>query len=305
MATKSGALAIDGNSLVYRAYYATLAQLPYFEQHQIPPNNAIKLMLIMVLKILRQLDPAYALVAFDGPTQTFRRAQYDAYKAGRKKTPDALIAQLGPLQEALGYCGLHTEVAAGVEADDLAGSFATLAATAKINCVVYSTDRDLLQLVDDYVCVYAPQRGVSQIQVYDKNNFAALMDGLKPEQIPDYKGIVGDSSDNLPGIKGIGHTTGVNLLKKYATLENIYLHLSDLPARIQTLFKQDANQAATCKQLATLRRDLCKHHGLDMYVRKPIDFTRLHAFLSKWKIRGMEQHLDTSQSLFADLSGAN
>lgn len=291
MSQKKNAVVIDGNSLSYRAFYATFNQLNYFKNKNIKPNNAIKLMLIMSLKILNEYNPDYALVAFDAGKKTFRNEIYDAYKANRDVTPAELIFQLPLIQKSLKLSGFNIELKQGVEADDIIGSFVNLANKNNIVCKIFSSDKDMLQLVNDLTCVYQPKKGISELQIYDSNNFETLTEGLKPIQIIDYKSIVGDSSDNIPGIKGIGKKIGINLLKKYGCLENIYEHINELSPSQQRMFNESKEIAKQCKILATIKNDLFVNVNIDNYLRHNMQTQELINLLKKCKINNMEKYI--------------
>ncbi|WP_027123861.1 5'-3' exonuclease [Mycoplasmoides pirum] len=285
------AIVIDGNSLTYRAYYATINQLDYFKKYNIKPNNAIKTMLIMSLKILKQYNPKYTLIAFDAGKSTFRNELYKEYKSNRSKTPLELIEQITLLHDIMKLCGYNVCLQNGIEADDIIGSFANLTNANNIHCKIFSSDKDMLQLVNKNTEIHKPEKGVSEMQIYNIDNFENLLDGLSPEQIVDYKGIVGDSSDNLPGIKGIGKKTGIKLIKKYKTLDNIFNNLNDLSNKQKQLFIESENISKLCKELATIKTDLFLNKNINDFLRKPIETENLFDFLNKYKINNMEKYI--------------
>lgn len=285
------AVVIDGNSLTYRAYYATWNQMQYFISNNIKPNNAIKLMLIMVLKILQDFNPKYTLIAFDAGKKTFRHEVFKQYKANRLKTPIELINQIKELHIAITLCGYHAYMQEGIEADDIIGSFASLMNKNKVLCKIFSSDRDMLQLVNEQTEVYMPKKGVSEMQLFNYYNFEQLMDGLHPNQITDYKGIVGDSSDNIPGIKGIGKKTGIKLLQKFGSLENIYANLNLLNEKQKKLFINSKEIAFQCKLLSTIKKDIFDNKNLNDFQRPLIKTEKLFDFLHECKINNMEKYI--------------
>ncbi len=285
------AVVVDGNSLAYRAYYATLPQVQYCLAHGIAPNNAIKLMSIMALKILREHAPRYALIAFDEGKKTFRNDLFEPYKANRPKTPPELIDQMAAVREIMPHCGYRVCSRGDMEADDVIGSFAALTERNGVPCKIFSSDRDMLQLVGPLTEVHQPKKGVTEIQVHSAANFAALNEGLAPGQIPDYKGIVGDSSDNLPGVRGIGKKTGVALILKYGSLESVFAHLSDLPASQQKLLRAGEETARLCKRLATIQTDLFAGVPLDSFQRLPQQAETLMDRFRKYKINNMDRYV--------------
>lgn len=294
------ALIIDGNSLSYRAYYATLKQLEYFKNSERQPTNAIKLMLLMSLKILNEHDPQYAVVAFDAGKKTFRDDVYDKYKAGRHATPKELLSQLPLIQQVLEYSGFCICVHSGIEADDVIGSFVDLANKNKINTFVYTSDKDMLQLVNENTIVYQPKKGVSEMMVYNNQNFKDLYYGLSPSQVIDFKAIVGDPSDNLPGVKGIGKAIGVKLIQKYQTLEKIYKNLSELTPSHQKLFIDSKEMAFKCKTLATIKCDFFDDKKITDFLRKPMNDKKVLEFLQKYRINNLENEIyKATKSLFS------
>lgn len=294
------AIVIDGNSLSYRAYYATLKQLEYFKNSDRQPTNAIKLMLLMSLKILNEHDPQYAVIAFDAGRKTFRDDVYDKYKAGRHATPKELLSQLPLIQQVLEYSGFCICAHSGIEADDVIGSFVNLANRNKINTFVYTSDKDMLQLVNENTIVYQPKKGVSEMMVYNNKNFSDLYHGLNPSQVIDFKAIVGDPSDNLPGVKGIGKTIGVKLIQKYQTLEKIYKNLSDLSPNHQKLFTDSKEMAFKCKTLATIKCDFFDDKKITDFLRKPMNDKKVLEFLQKYRINNLENEIyKATKSLFS------
>ncbi|WP_027119672.1 5'-3' exonuclease [[Mycoplasma] testudinis] len=292
------AVVIDGHSLTYRAYYATLKQMEYYKETNKQPTNAIKLMLLISLKILNEHNPKYALIAFDAGQKTFRDDLFDDYKAGRPHSPDELRSQLQLLQEVLVYAGYNVRTQIGVEADDLIGSFVSKTTAHKIVNYVYTSDKDMLQLVNEYTNVMQPKKGISEMTVYTKENFPSLYYGLNPAQVIEFKSIVGDSSDKLPGVKGIGIKTGIDLLLKYGSLDNIYENLSELRPAQQKLFNEHKKTAYLCKKLATIKCDCYDAINLNEFLRKTADLEKLTGFLQKYQIRNLENEIYRSVQLF-------
>ena len=211
-------IVIDGNSLMHRAYYA----LPSMTTKQGQPTGAVFGFVSMLLKLL-EYQPSHMLVAFDMHGPTFRHNLYTDYKAGRRETPEDMRPQFPLLKELLGKMGIAVCECEGYEADDILGTFSRIANAQGVDALLVTGDRDALQLVNAGTHVLMTRKGISETVEYDE---AALMEqyGLKPENMPDLKGLMGDSSDNLPGIPGVGEKTALKLLAKYgsmqATLEN-------------------------------------------------------------------------------------
>lgn len=246
------AIAIDGNSLFYRMYYATKNQLDFAIKNNWTPNNGIKLMLSTVNKLITNNDYDYVFIAFDAGKKTFRHDLMNTYKSGRSETPDELIKQMNDtilMLKALGICVMSKE---GVEADDLIGSFVKKMNCNDIFCDVFSSDKDLLQLVNEKCNVKLLKTGISNIDEYNINNFSEKFYGLKPYQVIEYKAIIGDKSDRLQGVNGIGEKTGVELLLKYETIDNIYNNLEDLSIKNKEKFVISKESAMICKKMATI-----------------------------------------------------
>lgn len=204
-------LIIDGNSIVYRAYYA----LPFLSNSKGQYTGAIYGFLNMLLKAIEMYNPTHIAIAFDFSKFTFRNTLFSEYKQTRKETPKELIEQIKILKEILVAMGIVCIEKEGIEADDIIG---TLAKQNNCEKVILSGDRDVLQLIDDKTCVWLTKQGLSKIQ---KINTNILMRDFKlePAQVIDLKGLMGDASDNIPGVRGIGPKTATALIEQFGTLE--------------------------------------------------------------------------------------
>ena len=211
---------IDGNSLLNRAFYAT----PVFSTKDGQPTNAIFGFVKLMLKILSDVKPEYLAVAFDLKAPTFRHKMYDGYKATRKPMPPELAAQVEPLKSLLSAMKVAMFQKEGIEADDIVG---TLSNRFDVHSYIYTGDRDSYQLVDDKTDVYFTKRGVSDLVKLDKDNFFGKV-GLSPAQIVDLKALMGDKSDNIPGVPGIGEKSAHSLISKYGSVEGIYAHIDEI-----------------------------------------------------------------------------
>jgi DNA polymerase-1 len=192
-------LAIDGNSLIHRAYWA----LPHMSDKEGRPTNAVYGFLSMLFKMAEIYEPTHIVVAFDKKGPTFRHAMFDAYKAGRKPTPEDLKAQIPLMKDALSILGIYYTEMESFEADDILGTLSLLPDTEKY---IVTGDKDALQLISDSAFVVLTKKGVTEVKQYDT---AALKEeyGLSPAQIVDLKSLMGDSSDNIPGVPGVGEKT--------------------------------------------------------------------------------------------------
>ena len=242
---------IDGNAIVHRAYHA----LPNLSTKEGTATNAVYGFFAMLTKIINDLKPDYFVVCFDRGKPTFRKSLYVGYQATRPKMDDGLSGQFKLIHEALEKAKVEIFEIDGYEADDLIGTLATQASVDKeLETIIVTGDRDLLQLVENNVKILAPIVGITKMILFDSEKVQEKY-GLHPHQFIDYKALVGDNSDNYPGVTGVGPKTAANLLHKYETFENLYSHLSDLPENLSLKLATDAEQAALAKKLATIVRD--------------------------------------------------
>lgn len=241
---------IDGNAIIHRAFHA----LPPLNNKDGMPTNAVYGFFMMLLKIVEDLKPEYLVVCFDKAAPTFRKQLYVGYQATRPKISDDLSPQFDVIHKALDKARINHFEVDGYEADDLIGTISREAKAKDLQTIIVSGDRDLLQLVNGQVLMLAPIIGMTKMTMFDEIKVKEKY-GLQPWQIVDYKALVGDASDNYPGVTGIGPKTASGLLNKYNTLEGIYEHLGELSPQIQEKLAQDAEQAALAKKLATIVLD--------------------------------------------------
>src|SRR5438093_6919800 len=242
---------VDGNNLAYRAFFALPEELATSEGFS---TNALLGFTNMLFKLLADYRPKGVAVAWD--THAVHRAAIsEDYKSERRPMPDLLREQFPhfrPIVEAFGYRNLEFE---GWEADDVIATLATQADEAGIKTTVVSTDRDAFQLVSDNVALMMTPRGVSDVHVYTPDRVEARY-GIRPDQVPDFLGPKGDTSDNIPGVPGIGDKTAGQLISQYGSLEEVIEHAEELsPARRKNILEH-AEIARESKELATMRRDL-------------------------------------------------
>lgn len=252
---KDRLLLIDANSLIHRAYHA----LPPLTRPGGEPSGALYGISSVLIKIFKDYPPTYAAAAFDRPEPTFRKEEFDEYKATRQPTPDDLITQIKESKNLLEKFGIKTFEKAGFEADDIIATLASKFANKKMQIEVFSGDLDTLQLVqDDMVIAQVPQKGISETKIYDPQAVQERF-GVSPDQLADYKGLVGDSSDNFPGVQGIGPKTAKDLIQKYGSVEKIYSSIDEIekekPAVAKKL-KEGEKDAFLSKKLAILIKDI-------------------------------------------------
>ena len=240
---------IDGNSLLNRAFYAT----KLLTTRDGTPTNAVFGFIKLLLKIIQDNKPDRLIVTFDLKAPTFRHKMYDGYKATRKPMPDDLVVQVGMLKSLLHSMNITMCEKEGYEADDLIGTLSH--AFSDTHSIVITGDRDAYQLVDDLTDVFITKTGVSELLKLNKNNFEQLI-GYKPSQVIDMKALMGDSSDNIPGVPGVGEKTALNLLLKYGTLDNVYSNLEDITGAVKTKLENGKESAYLSRRLATIDRQV-------------------------------------------------
>jgi len=301
---------IDGHAILHRAYHA----LPPLTTRSGELVNAVYGFATMLFRILNELQPKYLAVAFDTPKPNFRHMEYVGYQAQRPKTDSELSGQIEKVQELVATFDIPIFSVEGFEADDVIGTLAEQASQSKVDEVVIVTgDRDLMQLVRDEVKLYMPTRGLSEGQMVGRKEVQEKM-GLPPEQIVDYKGLVGDQSDNYPGVSGIGPKTAVELLKKFGTLEEIYKRLGEVGNKVTVRkLAEGVESAMLCKKLAIiitnvpisldLEKCLIQNYDKEKVIRffKELGFRSLISRMTgEREKKGMknDKKIDTQQSLF-------
>jgi DNA polymerase-1 len=287
-ARESELFLVDGNNLAYRAFFALPEELQTTDGQ---PTNALLGFTNMLFKLLSDYRPRGVAVAWD--TRPVHRKEIDAeYKAERRPMPDLLREQFlhfRPIVEAFGYRNLEFE---GWEADDVIATLATQADEAGVKTCVVSTDRDAFQLVSENVCLMMTPRGVADVQVYTPERVEARY-GIRPDQIPDFIGLKGDTSDNIPGIPGIGDKTAGQLISQYGSVEGVVEHAAELsPARSRAI-AENADQAGASKLLATMRRDLELDVDPADLVLQPPDRSELKEIFRRFEFRGLLSRVDT------------
>lgn len=288
---------LDAHAIIHRAYHA----LPDFSSSTGEPTGALFGLSTMLIKIIQELKPDYIAACFDLPKPTFRHEVYAEYKGGRAKTDDALVEQLKKSRDVFAAFSIPIYEAEGFEADDGLGTIVEQLKNKPIDIVIASGDMDTLQLVDGKrVCVYTLRKGIQDTILYDEK---AVIDrfGFCPEQLTDYKGLRGDPSDNIPGIRGVGEKTATHLVHTYGTIEKMYAALeNDLDAfvasgvtkRIAGLLAQGKDEAFFSKMLATIRRDAPIDYVIpkDVWMNE-VDTEKVFALFTKLEFRTLHQRL--------------
>ncbi len=244
----------DGNALVHRAFHAFEATKPLTISKTGEVVSAVYGFALILLKTISELKPTHCAIAFDTKAPTFRHQFFDQYKAHRPPTPDELANQLGRVKQLVAAFPIPIVELDGYEADDILGALSHQSGQQDIDTVIVTGDADTMQLVSPRVTVLypKPRKSFSDTTLYDEDAVSQKY-GVKPEQIADLKGLVGDPSDNIPGVSGIGPKTAAELLRRFDSVEGIYEHINEVaPARIQTLLRENEAIARQSKQLATI-----------------------------------------------------
>ena len=238
---------IDGNSIINRAFYA----LPDMSNSEGLKTNAIFGFVRMMFKIIEDYQPTHMSVAFDKKAPTFRHKQYADYKAGRKKMPDELAQQLQPLKDLLDKFNINRLELEGYEADDLIGTVARLGEENDFKVYIVTGDKDAIQLASHKTTTLITKKGVGEVEEYDYDSVLDRYE-MTPTQFIDLKGLMGDKSDNIPGVPGVGEKTGIKLLKQYSTIENLIEHTDELKGSIKKKIEENKDLALMSKELATI-----------------------------------------------------
>jgi DNA polymerase-1 len=223
---KKRIIIIDGSSLLHRAFYA----LPLLSTKNGIYTNGIYGFLTMLYKVQEEKKPDYICVAFDKKGPTFRHEEYDKYKAHRQSTPSELVQQFPIIREILDAMKVRHLELTGFEADDIAGTLAKMGEESSLEVILVTGDKDYLQLATDNTKVLITRKGITELEEFDRNIIIEKY-GITPEQLIDLKGLMGDQSDNIPGVPGIGEKTGLKLLKEYGTIENIYENIENISGK--------------------------------------------------------------------------
>ena len=277
---------IDGNSLLFRAYFATAYPgVEIMRTQDGTPTNAIFAFSSMINKILSTLKPEEGLmVAFDAGKDTFRKEQLESYKANRKPTPEDLVRQFPMARDFLKALGIFQFEQHGYEGDDIAGTVAKLAEKEGYTVTIYTSDRDFLQLVDNNITVNIIRKGMSDI-VAMTPEVVKEMYGFEPLQIIDYKGLRGDASDNLPGIKGVGEKTAVKLIQEYGSFDNIIAHASEIKGKLGEAILADQETGRLSRDLAIIKTDVPLPFTVKETIYQGYDFTSVSEYCQKYELK--------------------
>ncbi|HEY76544.1 MAG TPA: DNA polymerase I [Thermoflexia bacterium] len=284
---------IDGHALAYRAFHAL--PVDRFATRDGEPTNATYGFTSTLLHILQEHHPDYIAVCFDAG-RSGRDLTYPQYKSQRDRMPDAMHIQMDRIRQVVEALGIPIFELEGFEADDLLGTLSRQAAEQGIETLIVTGDRDLLQLVGPNVKVFLAGRRLSEGKVYDEEAVRARYGGLSPTQLRDYKALVGDKSDNIPGVEGVGDKTATRLLRQYGSLEAIYDHLDEIqPARFRTALEKGREDAFLSRQLSTIRTDLPVELDLEACKARQFDRERVLELFRQLEFRSLINRLPTPE----------
>ena len=293
-------LLIDGNSIVFRAFFAMHNQIDKFTNKDCLHTAAIYGFKLMLDHVLDKFHPDAALVAFDAGKVTFRTKMYGDYKGGRNKTPDELTEQFPYVRELVEACGLHSYELKNYEADDIIGTLAKEGDEAGYETLIVTGDRDLTQLASDHTTVAVTHKGVTDTEHYTPAHVEEKL-GITPRQIIDMKALMGDSSDNYPGVTKIGEKTAIKLVKQFGSVENLYDHIDDLKkSKMKEHLVEDEEIARQCKTLATILQDAPLEISLDDIAYRGEQTEKLVAFYQQMGFKSFLAKMDLAPEEGAD-----
>jgi len=293
---------IDGNSLLFRAYFATSFTGNIMRTKDGFPTNAIFGFNNMICKVISSLKSGdYLFVSFDTGKKTFRHQEMETYKAQRKPLDEDLILQLPVARDFLDALGVFHFELEGYEADDLAGTVAKLCSRDNYQVSIYTSDKDYLQLIDDNISIHMIKKGLSDIHVMNEETLKDEM-GLTPDQIRDYKGLMGDPSDNIKGIPGVGEKTALKLIQTYGSLEQIIEAMENESSKIAEKIIQNKELGLFCKHIATIETDVPLPFDIEETLYRGYNIATLSAFYTKYEFYSLLKKLKPCHISISDSS---
>lgn len=282
---------IDGNSLLFKAFYATSYTGNYMVNRNGIPTNGVYGFARMVEKII-STNPKYVIVAFDYGKKTFRNELLDTYKATRKETPQELVPQFALAREYLTAHNITWYEIEGYEGDDIIGTLVDFGEKNNLKVSVYTGDKDANQLISSQTTIYRTVKGVTELDIYNEQT---LLDkyGLKPDQFRDFLGLMGDSSDNIPGIKGVGEKTALKLLHQYGTIEGLQEHQDEIKGKMGEKIRAGMEDALMSKKVATILRDIPIDVDLEKATYRGYDYETLKSFYEKYDMNSLIKSMTT------------
>lgn len=281
-------LLLDGHSLAYRAFYALPAE--NFKTVTGQTTNAVYGFTAMLINLLRDEQPTHVAAAFDVSRQTFRVEQFPDYKANRIATPDEFRGQVELTKEVLGALGIPVMAIEGYEADDIIATLTSQATPQGFRVLIVTGDRDALQLVNDDVTVLYPKKGVSELTRFTPEGVQDKY-GLSPAQYPDYAALRGDSSDNLPGIPGVGEKTAAKWIREYGDLNSLVEQVDQVRGKVGDALRANLSSVILNRQLTEMVRDVALPYTPDQLAKAPWDRERIHHLFDDLEFRVLRDRL--------------
>lgn len=282
---------IDGNSLLFKAFYATSYTGNYMVNRNGIPTNGVYGFARMVEKII-STNPKYVIVAFDCGKKTFRNELLDTYKATRKETPQELVPQFALAREYLTAHNITWYEVEGYEGDDIIGTLVDFGEKNNLKVSVYTGDKDANQLISPQTTIYRTVKGVTELDIYNEQTLLEKY-GLKPDQFRDFLGLMGDSSDNIPGIKGVGEKTALKLLHQYGTIEGLQEHQDEIKGKMGEKIRAGMEDALMSKKVATILRDIPIDVDLEKATYQGYDYETLKSFYEKYDMNSLIKSMTT------------
>jgi len=285
---------VDGHAIIHRAYHS-IPPLTFNGQ----PVNGLYGFYSMLLTAINTLNPKYLIVCLDSPGPNFRNHEFLGYRAKRKPADKELVSQLPLLKSTLEQAKISTFSMGGFEADDLIATI-TYKALKKINknkkklvneVVIITGDKDLMQLVDNQVSLFVPIRGLSETKIFKPDDVQEKL-GVLPTQVIDLKALMGDMSDNYPGVAGIGPKAANDLLSQYQNLDNIYQHLDEIKASVKEKLEKDKDNAYLSQKLATLVSNIPLHFKLSSAKLNPVFYQNLTSLFKSFNFKSLVQRIE-------------
>jgi DNA polymerase-1 len=297
---KSKLVIIDGNSLMHRAFYA----LPNLTNSKGLHTNVIYGFINMLYKIKEELKPDYIGIAYDRKAPTLRHQEYAEYKAGRLKMAEEMVEQIPVLKEVIAAMNIKQIEIDGYEADDIIGTVSALCTQEEVSALIVTGDRDALQLINDYVHVLITKKGISEMIEFDREKLMEVYQ-VTPEQVIDMKGLMGDASDNIPGVPGIGEKTALELIKQFETLENTLQNSSQVKKnKVRENLVTYREQALLSKRLATIIRNVPIDIKLEDFQISDPDSSKLYHYFKDLEFKGLLNKLEATMGKQEDQSEA-
>ncbi|HOS38182.1 MAG TPA: DNA polymerase I, partial [Spirochaetota bacterium] len=275
---------VDGHALCYRAYFAFIKNPLVTADGQ--NVSAIYGFALMLLKLINDQRPDYLAVAFDPPRKSFRFRMYPEYKATRQKMPDDLRSQIDEIKHMLSVLGIVRVEEEDFEADDVLGTLATTHGSKSLEVVLVTGDKDAYQLVGPHVRIYAGKKGITEFDIYDAKAVEEKL-GITPTQVIDYMALTGDASDNVPGVKGVGEKTALQLITDYRTLDGVYAHVDEITGKLKDKLIESKEMAYLSRDLVTIRTDLPLQFDIERAALPDLKTPAVRSYFAQYEMKSI------------------